>query len=118
MPVDVDPRLPVAVGAGLFFFALFYNTLVARWSRAGYGGLLTAGYLLVSLGGLALIHWPAAAMALAALLPGGLYLLVRDLQRTMQAHEDERRFNRIERAAAIDAAKESLDGHSAKSPSA
>ena len=114
MTQNIDPRLLVAVCIGLFFFGLFYDNLLARWGK-NYAGLLVAGFVLVSLGGLALLSWTAALMALGALLPGGLYLLIRDLQRTIQAHEDERRFQRIEleaeRAAARQAATEELDGY-------
>src|SRR3990172_6568261 len=61
-------RLLGSVLFGLFMFGLMFNGLV-DWlgeRKEGYVSLMVVGGVLVTLGGIAFISWPAAILGLAA----------------------------------------------------
>lgn len=85
----VDWRLIGAVAFGLFGFGVGYNALIHALGerKEGYTSLLVVAGVLITLGGVALIHWQAAALALLAFAASGLPMVVGDIGRHIWRRE-------------------------------
>jgi hypothetical protein len=85
----VDWKLWGAVMFGLFMFGLIFNGLV-EWlgeRKEGYVSLMVVGGVLVTLGGIAFISWPAAILGLAAFVASGLPMVIGEIVRTIKKRE-------------------------------
>lgn len=84
-----DWRLLGATLAGLFFFGVAFNMLVHSLDgrHEGYTALLVVAGVLVTLGGVALICWQAAAICLAAFAASGTPMVLGDIWRAVQRRE-------------------------------
>jgi len=79
------------VGMGLLLFGIGYNWPVA-WLEAqgydeGYTALLVVGGVLVTLGGVALVDWQAAALTLAAFMLSGTPMVLGGWWRHVRARK-------------------------------
>jgi hypothetical protein len=79
------------IGMGLLLFGIGYNCLVA-WLEAqgydeGYTALLVVGGVLVTLGGVALVDWRAAALVLAAFMLSGTPMVMGGWWRHVRARK-------------------------------
>lgn len=96
---QIDARMAAAILAALVFFGIAYNGWIAQMGRRkdGYAGLLVAAGVIVTLLGVALIDWRAAALCLAAFVASGTPMLIGDILRSIQEREEAARFDRIRR---------------------
>ena len=87
--IAIDWRLLGSVLFGLFMFGLMFNGLV-DWlgeRKEGYVSLMVVGGVLVTLGGIAFISWPAAILGLAAFVASGLPMVIGEIVRTIKKRE-------------------------------
>jgi hypothetical protein len=84
-----DLGLISAVYAALFIFGFAYNVLVAwlerRGYHEGYTAILVVGGTLITLSGVAIVDWRAAALALGAFACSGFWMVVGSWWRHVQA---------------------------------
>src|SRR3972149_9255178 len=87
--IAIDWRLLGSVLFGLFCFGVLWNSLVdwLRERKEGYVSLMVVGGVLVTLGGIAFISWPAAILGLAAFVASGLPMVIGEIVRTIQKRE-------------------------------
>ena len=87
--VTGDWRMIALVLMTLFFFGLSYNSLVNYLGerKDGYTALLVVAGVLITLGGIALIDWRAAALALAAFAASGTPMVLGDIYCTITKRE-------------------------------
>lgn len=85
----VDWRLIGAILAGLFMFGVAYNALVHHLGnkKEGYSAILVVGGVLITLGGLALISWQCALLAVAMFAASGLPMVIGDIYRSIRRRE-------------------------------
>jgi biotin transporter BioY len=91
----------IAILIALFCFGWAYNSVINSLGKRteGYLSLLVAGGVLITLGGVALLDWQAAALCLAAFAASGVPMIVGDIWRTTQAREKRERMRRLIEAA-------------------
>lgn len=84
-----DFGLVLAVYAALFVFGFLYNTLVAWLERRGYDegytAILVVGGTLITLAGVAVVDWQAAALTLGAFACSGFWMVVGSWWRHVRA---------------------------------
>jgi hypothetical protein len=99
MGSTLEPELTMIVSVlfALFFFGWAFNSLV-NWlgdRKDGYTSLLVVAGVLVTLGGVALIDWRAAGLALAGFAASGLPMVIGDVARTVAKREKALRLMRL-----------------------
>ena len=94
----VDGRLIGAVLAGLVMFGAAYNAWMTHLGDAkeGYVALLVAGGCAVTLVGVAIIDWRAAALCLGAFIASGIPMIIGDIKRYVDRREAAKRSMRRE----------------------
>ena len=102
---NVDWRLIVTVLFGLFMFGLSFNALINYLGerKDGYVAMLVVGGVLITLGGIALIDWRAAVLALIGFAASGTPMVLGDIARTVERRE--RNIRMMQLIAAARAAK-------------
>jgi hypothetical protein len=106
---SLDWKLIVTVLLGLVAFGFSYNGLVDYLGerKDGYTAFMVVAGVLITLGGVAMIDWQAAAIALACFAASGTPMVLGDIARTVQRRE---RSIRIARLIAEARAQDVMDG--------
>src|SRR4030067_1849483 len=87
--IGIDWVLLGSVLFGLFCFGVLWNSLV-DWlgeRKEGYVSLMVVGGVLVTLGGIAFISWPAAILGLATFVASGMAIVIGGIGRTIKKRE-------------------------------
>lgn len=87
----VDWRLIGAILVGLFFFGVAYDQLMARLEarKDDFVAFMVVFGVLVTLGGVALVDWQGALLALGMFAASGLPMIVGSMARSMRKRERE-----------------------------
>lgn len=99
--LELDWQMFGVVLFALFMFGLAYNGLV-EWlgeRKDGYTSLLVVAGVLITLLGITLIDWRAAALTLAGFGASGLPMVVGEIARTINKRERSLRLMRLIAAA-------------------
>jgi hypothetical protein len=86
---SLDAKLIATVLIGLFMTGWAYNSLIEYLSDRihGYTALTVVAGVLVTIGGMALVDWRAAAIALACFAASGTPMVIGDIARTVRRRE-------------------------------
>ena len=104
--MNIQPQfsLVIAVYLGLFVFGLGYNLAVSEFERKkfleGFVSLAVVLGVLVTLGGVAVISWRAALLALGAFAASGAPMVAGSIWRYVQARGEAQRDVRQAQAVA------------------
>ena len=99
-----DYSLILAIYLALVLFGIGFNLLIEAMERRGYlegfVSLAVAVGVLVTLGGVAVIWWPAAVLALGAFAASGLPMVAGSIWRYIQKRENVKKLLTAEAAQA------------------
>lgn len=90
LEIALDWRVIGAVVFGLLMFGVGFNEWVGRLGehKAGYTALLVVVGVIVTLTGVALISWQAAAICAVAFVASGVPMIVGDIVRHVNARRE------------------------------
>ena len=106
MVLKPDFSLILAIYLALVLFGIGYNRLIEAMQQRGYlegfDSLAVVAGTLVTLGGLAVIWWPAAVLALGAFAASGLPMIGGSIWRYIQRRENVKRLLSADNADCAD----------------
>lgn len=107
-----DWRLLVTVALGLLLFGVIYNEWVGRLDdqKDGYTALLVVVGVLVTLAGVAIVDWRAAALVAGAFIFSGAPMILGDIWRANKRRQAELERLRKEAQRDIDRATDGGNG--------